>query len=114
MPGWRQTGRARAVFKTPFSDTGAQPVWLPAGFPTCSIWSVRASASTPHARHRYSRSIKRYKACAGVSVLSHPAIMVQGCRAHMLARDGRCKTFDARADGFGIGEGSGAVILERS
>ena len=51
---------------------------------------------------------------AGVSVLSHPAIMVQGCRAHMLARDGRCKTFDARADGFGIGEGSGAVILERS
>ena len=50
---------------------------------------------------------------AGVSVLSHPAIMVQGCRAHMLARDGRCKTFDAGADGFGIGEGSGAVILER-
>jgi len=31
----------------------------------------------------------------------------------MLASDGRCKTFDAGADGFVPGEGSGAVILKR-
>ena len=31
----------------------------------------------------------------------------------MLASDGRCKTFDASADGFVPGEGSGAVILKR-
>ena len=31
----------------------------------------------------------------------------------MLARDGKCKTFDASADGFSAGEGSGAVILKR-
>ncbi len=31
----------------------------------------------------------------------------------MLAGDGRCKTFDATADGFGPGEGSGVLILKR-
>lgn len=31
----------------------------------------------------------------------------------MLAPDGHCKTFDARADGFGRGEGCGVVILKR-
>lgn len=31
----------------------------------------------------------------------------------MLAADGHCKTFDARADGFGRGEGCGVVILKR-
>ncbi|HVY15657.1 MAG TPA: SDR family NAD(P)-dependent oxidoreductase [Rhodopila sp.] len=31
----------------------------------------------------------------------------------MLAPDGRCKTFDARANGYGRGEGCGAVVLKR-
>lgn len=31
----------------------------------------------------------------------------------MLAGDGKCKTFDAAADGFAAGEGAGAVILKR-
>ncbi len=31
----------------------------------------------------------------------------------MLAQDGKCKTFDASADGFAPGEGSGAIILKR-
>ena len=48
-----------------------------------------------------------------MSALVHPAAMVQACRAHMLAADGRCKTFDAEADGFLIGEGCGVVVLQR-
>ncbi|MGA8086340.1 MAG: type I polyketide synthase, partial [Terracidiphilus sp.] len=34
-------------------------------------------------------------------------------KAHMLAPDGRCKTFDAAADGFVRSEGSGIVVLKR-
>ena len=34
-------------------------------------------------------------------------------RARMLAPDGRCKTFDAAADGFVRGEGCGVVVLKR-
>ncbi len=30
-----------------------------------------------------------------------------------MAPDGRCKTFDASADGYGRGEGCGLVVLER-
>jgi acyl transferase domain-containing protein len=33
--------------------------------------------------------------------------------AGMLAADGQCKTFDARADGYGRGEGCGVVVLKR-
>ncbi len=31
----------------------------------------------------------------------------------MLSADGKCKTFDAAADGFAAGEGAGAVVLKR-
>ena len=34
-------------------------------------------------------------------------------RARMVAPDGRCKTFDAAADGFVEGEGCGMVVLKR-
>ena len=35
------------------------------------------------------------------------------CRMGAVARDGRCKTFDARADGFGRGEGCVVLVLKR-
>ena len=50
----------------------------------------------------------------GVSAITHPDLFRQGCKMRMLARDGRCKTFDAAADGFALGEGCGVVILERA
>jgi acyl transferase domain-containing protein len=49
----------------------------------------------------------------GVNVLLAPDITVTFCRARMMARDGRCKTFDASADGYVRGEGCGIVVLKR-
>jgi acyl transferase domain-containing protein len=49
----------------------------------------------------------------GVHVLTSPSIMLGLCRIKALAPDGRCKTFDARADGYGRGEGCGVVLLRR-
>ena len=39
--------------------------------------------------------------------------MVWLSRARMLSPDGRSKSFDASADGFGRGEGVGIVVLKR-
>jgi acyl transferase domain-containing protein len=49
----------------------------------------------------------------GVNALLHPETMINFCKMRMLAADGRCKTFDAAADGFVFGEGCGLVVLKR-
>jgi amino acid adenylation domain-containing protein/non-ribosomal peptide synthase protein (TIGR01720 family) len=48
----------------------------------------------------------------GVNVLLNPDSSIFFSRAHALSRDGRCKTFDAKADGFVRSEGVGIVILK--
>ncbi|MEU6563706.1 acyltransferase domain-containing protein [Nocardia nova] len=48
----------------------------------------------------------------GVNLLLSEATMVSLARFGGLAADGRCKSFDVAADGFGRGEGCGVVILE--
>nr|BFE29983.1 type I polyketide synthase [Actinomadura rugatobispora] len=49
----------------------------------------------------------------GVNLIVSPAITIGFDRAGVMARDGRCKTFDAAADGYGRGEGCGMVVLKR-
>jgi acyl transferase domain-containing protein len=44
----------------------------------------------------------------------HPESLVSAYQIGMLAPDGRGKAFDRKADGFVIGEGAGAVVLERA
>ncbi len=50
---------------------------------------------------------------AGVNLIITPTVMINECRAKMLAPDGHCKTFDASADGYARGEGCGVLILKR-
>ncbi|XP_035709867.1 6-deoxyerythronolide-B synthase EryA2, modules 3 and 4-like [Folsomia candida] len=49
----------------------------------------------------------------GANLLLHPYTLGDGLMEGVLARDGRCKTFDSSADGFGRAEGIGVLILKR-
>ncbi|MFB1482194.1 SDR family NAD(P)-dependent oxidoreductase [Corallococcus sp. RDP092CA] len=49
----------------------------------------------------------------GVNLMLSPYPFVSLCRLRALAPDGRCKTFDASADGYGRAEGGGMVVLKR-
>ncbi len=49
----------------------------------------------------------------GSSAVLLPELTINFSRARMMASDGRCKTFDARADGYVRSEGCGAVVLKR-
>src|SRR5690606_34849871 len=55
----------------------------------------------------------RLALAGGVNVLLTPELWVAFSRSRMLAPDGRCKAFDASADGFARAEGCGLVVLKR-
>ncbi|MCE9604697.1 MAG: methenyltetrahydromethanopterin cyclohydrolase [Planctomycetia bacterium] len=50
---------------------------------------------------------------AGVNVILSPETTVAFSKARMLSPDGRCKPFDASANGYVRGEGCGVVVLKR-
>ncbi|MBM7846682.1 type I polyketide synthase, partial [Herpetosiphon giganteus] len=49
----------------------------------------------------------------GVSAMIVPEPTIATSKSRMMAPDGRCKTFDARANGYVRGEGCGIVVLKR-
>jgi acyl transferase domain-containing protein/acyl-CoA synthetase (AMP-forming)/AMP-acid ligase II/acyl carrier protein len=49
----------------------------------------------------------------GINLILTPDTTLMFSQANMMAADGRCKTFDARADGYVRSEGCGVVILKR-
>jgi acyl transferase domain-containing protein/NADPH:quinone reductase-like Zn-dependent oxidoreductase/NADP-dependent 3-hydroxy acid dehydrogenase YdfG/acyl carrier protein len=55
----------------------------------------------------------RMALAGGVNLILTPANGIIFSKSRMLAADGRCKTFDESADGFGRGEGCGVVVLKR-
>lgn len=48
----------------------------------------------------------------GSNVMTRPEYPIGMCKGHFLSRDGECKSFDARGDGYGRGEGAGIVLVK--
>ncbi|WP_206784714.1 type I polyketide synthase [Amycolatopsis sp. MtRt-6] len=75
-----------------------------------------ACSSSLVAVHQAVQSLRRGESelalVAGVNVLLSPGITAGFHRAGVLAGDGRCKPFDAAADGIARGEGCGVVVLK--
>jgi 3-oxoacyl-(acyl-carrier-protein) synthase/SAM-dependent methyltransferase len=49
----------------------------------------------------------------GINLILSPEFNIAFTKARMMAPDGRCKTFDAAADGYVRGEGVGVLVLKR-
>jgi len=75
-----------------------------------------ACSSSLVALHLAGQSLRRGESdlalAAGANVLLDPGISVSFSRDNMLAPDGRCKAFDASANGFVRSEGFGVVVLK--
>lgn len=83
--------------------------------PTMSIDTACSSSLT--ALHIACQSLRNREAnlalTGGVNVLLNPEPFIMFSRWGMMAPDGRCKTFDAAADGFVRAEGCGMLVLKR-
>ena len=87
------------------------------GFQGPTLTVDTACSSSLVALHLGCQSLKN-KECdlvltGGVNLILTPLFSLAESRAHMLSADGRCKTFDAAADGYVRGEGCGLLLLKR-
>ncbi|HEY4297124.1 MAG TPA: SDR family NAD(P)-dependent oxidoreductase [Paraburkholderia sp.] len=48
----------------------------------------------------------------GANIMTRPEYSIGMSKGQFLSRDGQCKSFDARGDGYGRGEGGGVVLLK--
>ena len=75
-----------------------------------------ACSSSLIAIHRAVTSIRNgdcsMAIAGGVNVITSPLLNIAFSKAGMLSPDGRCKTFDQKADGYVRGEGAGAIFLK--
>src|SRR5262249_25579405 len=75
-----------------------------------------ACSSSLVAIHLACQTLRRGEAelavAAGVNLILTPDLTVNFTRAGMMAPDGRCKAFDASANGYVRGEGVGVVVLK--
>lgn len=83
--------------------------------PTMSIDT--ACSSSLVAMHLACQSLRRGETqlaiAGGVSLVLSPAGTINFSRSRMMAPDGRCKTFDASADGYVRSDGCAVLVLKR-
>jgi myxalamid-type polyketide synthase MxaB len=83
--------------------------------PTVSIDT--ACSSSLVATHQACQSLRNHECdmalAGGVNLILEPSGSISTARGRMMSADGRCKTFDAAADGYVRSEGCGMIVLKR-
>ena len=112
-------GIARSVFRqrgAPAASAAGRLSYM-LGLHGPSVAVDTACSSSLVAIHLACQSLRtdecRMALAGGVNLILLPEIFINVCLARMVAPDGRCKTFDAAADGYVRGEGGGVVVLKR-
>ena len=109
LDAYSGTGTAHDVI------AGRLAYWLDLHGPAMAVNT--ACSSSLVAVHLACRSLRAgdctIAVAAGVNLLLAPLSTVTVSQLQLLSPDGRCKVFDARADGMGRGEGCGVVVLKK-
>ncbi|MDR7303682.1 acyl transferase domain-containing protein [Haloactinomyces albus] len=104
-----------ATGNTPSVAAGRLSYFLGTQGPSLAVDT--ACSSSLVAVHLAARSLRSGESdravVGGVNLMLAPNTTVSLAKLGALSPDGRCKTFDASADGYGRGEGCGAVVLKR-
>jgi acyl transferase domain-containing protein len=94
---------------------GRLAYWLGLHGPCLAIDT--ACSSSLVAIHTACQSLRRrecsFALAGGVNLILTPEPTINCSRAHMLSAKGRCRTFDADADGYVRAEGAGIIVLKR-
>ncbi len=108
IDAWAGTGNARSI--------AANRISYQLGLSGPSLAVDTACSSSLVALHLACQSLRSGECgvalVGAVNVMLSPEVTMIFARAGLLAPDGRCKAFDARADGYVRGEGAGVVVLK--